>query len=58
MDKANLQGSIVALTLYDIADEIRLPDLPTLIGGTRLSPTFKHTAPEYVRLKDFWSLSG
>jgi hypothetical protein len=51
MPNANLQGSIVILTLYDVADEIRLSELPPLIGGTRLLPTFKHLAPEHVRFE-------
>jgi hypothetical protein len=46
-----LQGSIVVLNLFDIAEEIRLADLPPLIGGTRLSPTFKHPAPAHVRFE-------
>ena len=37
MANVNLQGSIVILNLYDIAEEINLSDLPQLIGGTRLS---------------------
>jgi hypothetical protein len=48
---ATLQGSIVVLNLYDIAEEIKLADLPPLIGGTRLSPTFKPPAPAYVRFE-------
>ncbi|HEY1936936.1 MAG TPA: hypothetical protein VGJ33_03280 [Candidatus Angelobacter sp.] len=51
MPSPELQGSIVVLNLYDIAEEINLVDLPHLIGGTRLSPTFKHPAPEYIRFE-------
>jgi hypothetical protein len=51
MAKVNLQGSIVVLNLYDIAEEIRLSELAPLIGGTRLSSTFKHPAPEHVRFE-------
>jgi hypothetical protein len=51
MANAKLQGSIIVLNLYDIAEEIRLSDLPPLIGGTRLSPTFKHPAPAHVRFE-------
>ena len=51
MANANLEGSIVVLNLYDIAEEIKLEDLPPLIGGTRLSPTFKHPAPAHVRFE-------
>jgi hypothetical protein len=46
-----LQGSIVVLNLFDIAEEIRLSDLPPLIGGTRLSTKFKHPAPAHVRFE-------
>src|SRR5215471_4925753 len=48
---SNLQGSIVVLMLYDVAEEITLDDLRKLIEGTRLSPAFKHPAPEYVRFE-------
>jgi hypothetical protein len=48
---ANLQGSIVVLNLYDVAEEIRLSDLPPLTGGTRLSPTFKPPTPAHVRFE-------
>lgn len=51
MANVNLQGSIVVLSLYDIAEEIKLSDLPSLIGGTRLSSAFKHPAPEHVRFE-------
>jgi len=48
---ANLQGSIVVLNLYDVAEEITLSDLPPLTGGTRLSPTFKPSTPAHVRFE-------
>lgn len=48
---ADLQGSIVVLNLYDIAEEIRLADLPPVTGGTRLSPTFKSSTPSHVRFE-------
>ena len=48
---ATLQGSIVVLNLYDVAEEIRLSDLPSLTGGTRLSPTFKPPTPAHVRFE-------
>ena len=48
---ANLQGSIVVLNLYDVAEEIRLSDLPPLTGGTPLSPTFKPSTPAHVRFE-------
>jgi hypothetical protein len=46
-----VEGSIIVLNLYDVAEEIRLSGLPPLTGGTPLSPTFKHPAPEYVRFE-------
>src|SRR5262249_560030 len=48
---ARVEGSIVVLNLYDVAEEIKLTALAPLIGGTPLSPTFKHPAPEYVRFE-------
>ncbi len=48
---ADLQGSIVVLNLYDIAEEIRLSDLPSLTGGTPLSTTFKSSTPAHVRFE-------
>jgi hypothetical protein len=48
---ATLQGSIVVLNLYDIADEIKLSDLPPLTGGTPLPPTFKPPVPAHVRFE-------
>ena len=51
MPEASLQGAIVILNLYDIADEIKLPELRHLIGGITVAPTFKHPAPEYVRFE-------
>jgi len=49
--KTDLQGSIVVLTLYDVADEIRLAELQPLIGGSRVLPALKHPAPEYLRFE-------
>src|SRR5262249_26542678 len=51
MAQTDLEGSIIVLTLYDIADEITLPELRELIGGTTISPAFKHPAPEYLRFE-------
>jgi hypothetical protein len=48
---ADLQGFIVVLNLYDIAEEITLSDLPLVTGGTRLSPTFKSSTPAHVRFE-------
>lgn len=51
MPDSDLQGTIVILALYDVADEINLTDLQPLIGGTKVTPGFKHPAPEYVRFE-------
>jgi hypothetical protein len=51
MAQTDLEGSIIVLTLYDIADEIKLPELRPLIGGTTIAPAFKHPAPEYLRFE-------
>ncbi|HZD95640.1 MAG TPA: hypothetical protein VE133_15360, partial [Candidatus Sulfotelmatobacter sp.] len=51
MTTAKVDGSIIILNLYDVAEEITLSILPPLIGGTPLSPRFKHPAPEYVRFE-------
>ena len=45
------QGSVLALTLYDVCDEINLAQLPELIAGRRQEKSFKHTTPEYVRFE-------
>jgi len=41
-------GYVVVLTLFDVGDEIDLAQLPQLISGRRLIPSFKHTTPGYV----------
>jgi hypothetical protein len=51
MATASFQGSVFALTLYDVSEEIDLSKLPTLISAKRLVPAFKHTTPEYVRFE-------
>jgi hypothetical protein len=51
MNSVKVEGSIIVMTLYDVAEEITLTSLAPLIGGTLLSPTFKHPAPEYVRFE-------
>ena len=51
MSQHELQGSVVVLTLFDVAEEISLPKLRPLITGTTLAPTFKHPAPEYVKFE-------
>lgn len=51
MTDKELCGAIIITMMYDVADEIDLPLLRTLIGGTQASPSFKHAAPEYVRFE-------
>ena len=51
MTTTPFHGSVFALTLCDVCDEINLSQLPTLIPGKRLIPAFKHTTPEYVRFE-------
>ena len=46
-----LRGSISILSLFDVCEEIRLKDLPPFIQGKAVTPSFKHTAPEYVRFE-------
>lgn len=51
MPEQTLQGAIVILMLYDVAEEIDLTRLQSLIGGTTVVPGFKHPAPDYVRFE-------
>jgi hypothetical protein len=48
-----LRGSFWVLVLYDVAEQIQLDKLSTLIGvpTKRPQPSFKHPAPEYVRFE-------
>lgn len=46
-----LRGSISILSLYDVCEEIRLKELAPFIQGRAVTPSFKHTAPEYVRFE-------
>lgn len=49
----SLSGSLRALLLFDIAEEIDLPLLRNLlgVGPTKREPAFRHPAPEYVRFE-------
>jgi hypothetical protein len=49
----SLDGSLRALLLLDIAEEINLPLLRSLLGATasRREPAFRQPAPEYVRFE-------
>jgi len=53
MPEAPLRGSVVFLTLYDICEEIHLPQVREILGlqPAGREPSFKHTAPEYVRFE-------
>ncbi len=46
-----LKGSVLALILHDIAEEIRLEPLREILGARRVEPRFKHATPEYVRFE-------
>src|SRR5437899_569267 len=51
MAQTDLEGAIIVLTLFDVADEINLPELRPLIGGTTIARAFKDPAPEYLRFE-------
>lgn len=46
-----LKGSVLALMLHDIAEEIQLEPLREILGARRVEQTFKHATPEYVRFE-------
>ena len=48
---AGLKGSVLALMLHDIAEEIRLEPLREILGARRVERSFKHATPEYVRFE-------
>ena len=52
-DRVSLRGSLRALLLFDIAEEIDLPHLRRVLGATasRREPAFRQPAPEYVRFE-------
>jgi hypothetical protein len=47
----NLKGSVLGIILHDVCEEIRLEELPQMLGARRVDPTFKHSTPEYVRFE-------
>ena len=47
--RASLQGSVLALLLYDVCEEIRLEDLRKIFGARTVIPSPKTAAPELVR---------
>jgi hypothetical protein len=46
-----LKGSVLALMLHDIAEEIQLEPLREILGARRVEQSFKHATPEYVRFE-------
>ncbi len=46
-----LQGSVRAMLLHDVCEEIRLEELRAMLGARRAEPSFKHATPEYVRFE-------
>jgi len=46
-----IKGSVLAMILHDIAEEIRLEELRQILGARRVEKSFKHATPEYVRFE-------
>jgi hypothetical protein len=46
-----LKGSVLALMLHDIAEEIQLEPLREILGARRVEQSFKHATPDYVRFE-------
>jgi len=46
-----MKGSVLAVILHDICEEIRLEELREILGARRVEPSFKHATPEYVRFE-------
>ena len=53
LDDRMLTGSVRALLLFDVAEEIDLAHLHNVLGTnpTRREPAFRHPAPQYVRFE-------
>ncbi len=53
MPDTHIKGSVVFLTLYDVCEEIRLPEVREIlkVQPPGREPSFKHPAPEYVRFE-------
>jgi hypothetical protein len=49
--EAALQGSALAMLLYDVCEEIRLDELRDLLAAQRQRPAFKHPAAQQVRVE-------
>jgi hypothetical protein len=51
MVHGDIAGSIIVLTLFDVADEIQLSAVRPLTGGTTQPSALKHVAPEHMRFE-------
>ena len=47
-----VQGSVLALVLYDVCEEIRLEDVRALLSAERQRPAVKHPAADQVRIEN------
>jgi hypothetical protein len=48
---STLEGSVLAMWLYDVCEEIRLEELRQLLAAQRPWPVFKHPAAEQVKVE-------
>ena len=48
-EETSLQGSILVLIQFDVAEEIRLDELRKIFGARTAEASFKHPAPGYVQ---------
>jgi hypothetical protein len=48
---SEIRGSVQALVMYDVSEEISLDHLRRIVGARTVGPSFKHPAPEYVRFQ-------
>lgn len=46
-----LKGSVLAIILHDVCEEIRLDELREMLGARRVETSFKHATPEHVRFE-------
>jgi hypothetical protein len=46
-----IQGSVLAMVLFDVSEEIRVDELRTLLSADRQRPALKHPAAEQVRIE-------
>ncbi len=46
-----LRGSVLAMVLHDVCEEIRLEELREMLGARRVETSFKHATPEHVRFE-------